>query len=64
MVFVPHARKWLFFIGLSAILLSILLDSTFATDPPVPVPEPNVLALMGVGGAAVVLLSLFRRPRK
>jgi hypothetical protein len=63
MVSVLHARRWLFFIGLSAILLSVVLDSTFATDV-VPVPEPNVLALMGVGGAAAVLISLFKRPRK
>lgn len=64
MVFVPHARKWLFFIGMSAIVLSVVLDTTFATDGTNQVPEPNILALMGVGGAAAVLLSLFKRTRK
>jgi hypothetical protein len=63
MVSVNHARKLLFFIGISVIMLSVVLDSTFATDP-VEVPEPNILALMGVGGAAVLLISLFKRPRK
>jgi hypothetical protein len=57
-------RKWLFLVGLAAILLSLVLDGTFATDAPVEVPEPNILALMGIGGAVAVLLSLFRGPRK
>ena len=57
-------RKWLLLVGLAAILLSLVLDGTFATDPPVEVPEPNILALMGIGGAVAVLLSLFRGPRK
>ena len=64
MLVVPHSRKWLFFVGLFVIALSIVLDSTYATDGPVPVPEPNILALTGVGGVALVLVSLFRRPRK
>ena len=57
-------RKWLLLAGLAAIILSLVLDGTFATDGPVPVPEPNILALMGIGGAVAVLLSLFRGPRK
>jgi hypothetical protein len=56
-------RKWLLLAGLAAILLSLVLDGTYATDV-VAVPEPNILALMGVGGAVAVLLSLFRGPRK
>lgn len=65
MVSVTHIRKWIFFTGLSAIMLSVVLDSTFARDGlPTAVPEPNILALMGIGGAVAVLLSLFKRPRK
>jgi hypothetical protein len=56
-------RKWLLLTGLTAILLSLVLDGTFATDP-VEVPEPNILALVGIGGAVAVMLSIFRRPRK
>ena len=57
-------RKWLLLAGLAAILLSLVLDGTYATDVIVEVPEPNILALMGIGGAVAVLLSLFRGPRK
>jgi hypothetical protein len=64
MLLAPQIRLWLFFGGLTAIMLSFILDGTFATDVAVPVPEPNILALMGVGGAVAVLLSLFRGPRK
>ena len=64
MLVVPHFRKWLFFVGLLVIALSVVLDSTYATDPTIPVPEPNILALTGVGGVALVLVSLFRGPRK
>ena len=57
-------RKWLLLAGLATIILSLVLDGTFATDTTVPVPEPNILALMGIGGAVAVLLSLFRGRRK
>lgn len=63
MVLTPHIRKWLFSIGVMAIMFSVILDAGFATDP-VDVPEPNILALMGIGGAVAVLLSIFRGPRK
>lgn len=62
MLLLSHLRKWLFFIGLTAILLSVMLDSSFATDE-TSVPEPNMLALMGIGGAVAVLMSFFRGPR-
>jgi hypothetical protein len=51
-------------LGLAAIVMSVVLDGTFATDGITPVPEPNILALMGIGGAVAILASIFRGPRK
>ena len=63
MPFALHIRKWLFFLGLAAIMLSVILDGSFASDA-VELSEPSLLALMGVGGAVALLISLFRGPRK
>jgi PEP-CTERM motif len=64
MVLTSHIRKGLFFVGLAAIMFSIVMDRTFATDGIATVPEPSVLALLGISGAVAVLVSLFRGPRK
>jgi branched-subunit amino acid transport protein len=64
MLLTSHFRKWLFFVGFAAIMFSIVMDSTFATDGIATVPEPSVLALVGISGAVAVLVSLLRRPRK
>ena len=60
-----HFRKWLFMLGLAAIIMSVVLDGTFATnESPTPVPAPNILPLIVIGEAVAILASIFRGPRK
>ncbi len=62
----PISLNWrttLFFLGLAAILAGLALDPNFAADSTA-VPEPNTLALLGIGGAAAMVASFFRRRRK
>ena len=55
------ARKVLFFGGLIAITLSVVLDPQFATDLARPLPEPSALSLLALAGAMGVVVSLIRR---
>ncbi len=60
-------RRLAFFTGFAMVLLSVVLSGAYPNDPaapPMDIPEPGALALMGVGGAAVMLASLLRRKRK
>ena len=65
MTLTRRMRQIMFLAGLGLVATSLLLDDVFATDPPpVQVPDPDTLALMGLGGAAMVVLSLIRKRRK
>jgi hypothetical protein len=54
----------MFLIGLSLVAVGLLFDGSFANDLPVSVPEPDALALMGLGGAAMMVAALVRRRKK
>lgn len=57
-------RQTLFMLGLAMVAVGLLLDGSFANDQPIVVPEPDALALMGLGGAAMMIASLVRKRRK
>lgn len=59
-----NLRTGLFLPGLFAIVVAVVLDPLFASVPPVSVPEPNTLALLGLGGVAITIAALIRRLRK
>jgi uncharacterized membrane protein YjfL (UPF0719 family) len=64
MTTVVTIRKFLFVGGLTAIILSFVLDSVFANDEVVDVPEPNILSLIALGGVVAIGLSVIRRRKK
>ena len=57
-------RQLMFLLGLALVAVGLLFDGSFANDPPVAVPEPDALALLGLGGAAMMVASLVRRRKK
>ena len=60
-------RALLFFSGVGAILLSIVLQSPYARDlapPVVSVPEPSTASLFAIGGILAIAISLIRRRSK
>ena len=57
-------RRVLFGSGLTAVMMSMLLDGHFATDATVQVPGPTPLALLAIGGVGGIVVSLIRRRRK
>ena len=60
----PSLRQAMFLLGLALVAVGLLFDGSFANDAPVVVPEPDALALMGLGGAAMMVASLVRRRKK
>jgi hypothetical protein len=54
----------MFLLGLALVAVGLLFDGSFANDPPAQVPEPDALALLGLGGAAMMVASLVRRRKK
>jgi hypothetical protein len=62
----PSLRQAMFLLGLALVAVGLLFDGSFANDvgPPIEVPEPDALALMGLGGAAMMVASLVRRRKK
>jgi hypothetical protein len=59
-----HLRMIVFSSGLTAVMMSVLLDGHFATDTALPVPGPTPLALLAIAGVAGIVGSLIRRRRK
>ena len=57
-------RSTLFFGGLSAITLSVALETVFATDAVNTVPEPGTWSLIAVAGVAAVAVSIIRGRKK
>ena len=65
MTLTRRIRQMMFLAGLGFVSASLLLDGVFAQDPPpVQVPDPDTLALMGLGGAVMIVMSLVRKRRK
>jgi hypothetical protein len=64
MTFSLSLRQSIFFIGLAMISASVVMNGLFARDPVIDVPEPGALALMGLGGAAMMVVSLVRKRKK
>ena len=60
----PSLRQAMFLLGLALVAVGLLFDGSFANDISVEVPEPDALALMGLGGAAMMVASLVRRRKK
>jgi hypothetical protein len=56
-------RSTLFFGGLLAITLSIVLDRMFATDSST-IPEPATWSLLAIAGVVAVAGSIIRRRKK
>jgi hypothetical protein len=59
-----NARTLLFWFGITAIAMSILLDKFFATDTNIDVPEPSVVSLLAVGGVVGIAAAVIRRRKK
>ena len=64
MTFSLSIRQSIFFIGLAMVSASVVMNGLFARDLVIEVPEPGALALMGIGGAAMMVVSLVRKRKK